>query len=192
MRFIPLLLLLTPILCSAFEPLNTDDTGTVAKSLNQIEQYFIKTASYGSSSAETRDISSPGGVLWQSRCSGLSLTYARRITDTIKGSIGATYYRNPSSHHSPLPNKVITLKWRFSEDDQWALALKPTITHPGSPQQVADLGLTLPSSSMNFIGSKYWDGIELNYTRSAKATQQIVIILLFSSPRRWYGPLSRG
>jgi len=60
MRFAALLLLLVPTMGIAFEPLNTDDAGTVANGTNQIEQYFFTTASHGSGPAATVDIITPG------------------------------------------------------------------------------------------------------------------------------------
>jgi hypothetical protein len=52
--------MLIPLACKAFEPLNTDDAGTVVKGLNQIEQYFFTTASHGGGSANPADVITPG------------------------------------------------------------------------------------------------------------------------------------
>jgi hypothetical protein len=55
------------------------------------------------------------------------------------------------------------MKWRFAENDQWGLAVKPSITLPGSPQQqVAGLDLALPNYGVNLIASRYWDVVEVH------------------------------
>ena len=170
MRFIPLLFLLLPILCHAFEPLNTDDAGTVPSGKNQIEQYFFKTASHGGATAQTVDISTPGEEYFGSMdATAFPLTYTRGLSDTVEGSIGATYYTNPNGNFSPVSNKVISMKWRFSEDGdgKWALAIKPTVTLPSTTQQQTyGLGLALPNYGVNLIGSMYWDLMEIHVNAS--------------------------
>ncbi|MBU3593843.1 hypothetical protein ICN42_07010 [Polynucleobacter sp. 71A-WALBACH] len=190
MRFIALLLLLVPALVCAFEPLNTDDAGTVAKDRNQIEQYFFKTASHGGGTANTVDISTPGEEYFGGgSAKAFPLTYTRGIAENTELSLGATYFASPRGNYSPASNKVIAIKWRFAEDGdgKWALAIKPTIGLPGTPQQqVHGLGLGLPSYGLNLIGSSYWDPIELHinalYTKSLYNTNYL--IGLSDSPNR--------
>ncbi|OZA12669.1 MAG: hypothetical protein B7Y05_11655 [Polynucleobacter sp. 24-46-87] len=172
MRFIAILLLFFSGICPAFEPLNTDDAGTVAKNSNQIEQYFFRTASHGGGSAGTVDIITPGEEYFGgSGAKAFPFTYTRGITENIEMSFGATYYAAPRGNYSPISNKVLALKWRFAEDEggKWALAIKPSITLPGSPQQqVAGLDL----------GSRYWDSVEVHinamYTKSLYNTNYAI------------------
>lgn len=165
MRSIALLLLLIPLVCKAFEPLNTDDAGTVPKGLNQIEQYFFTTASHGGGSANTVDIITPGEEYFGGQgAKAFPFTYTRGVTDNIELSLGSTYFATPRGSFSPISNKVIAMKWRFAENDQWGLAVKPSITLPGSPeQQVAGLDLALPNYGVNLIASRYWDVVELHF-----------------------------
>jgi uroporphyrinogen-III synthase len=70
--------MLIPLACKAFEPLNTDDAGTVPKGFNQIEQYFFTTASHGGGSANTVDIitfASSKTVLFFSQLTAHIFTY---------------------------------------------------------------------------------------------------------------------
>lgn len=200
MHKIALFLLLIPLACKAFEPLNTDDAGTVAKGLNQIEQYFFMTASHGGGSANTVDVITPGEEYFgRQSAKALPFTYTRGITDNIELSLGATYFATPSGSFSPVSNKVIAIKWRFAENDQWGLAVKPSITLPGSPQQqVAGLGLALPNYGVNVIASRYWDLVEIhlnatyskslyntNYKIGTGATENRTNIWFFSMAPVW-------
>lgn len=164
MRSIALLLLLIPLACKAFEPLNTDDAGTVPKGLNQIEQYFFTTASHGGGSANTVDIITPGEEYFGGQgAKAFPFTYTRGVADNVELSLGTTYFAAPRGNFSPLSNKVIAMKWRFAENDEWGLAIKPSITLPGSPQQqVAGLDLALPNYGVNLIASRYWDSVEVH------------------------------
>jgi hypothetical protein len=164
-RSITLLLLLIPLACKAFEPLNTDDAGTVPKGLNQIEQYFFTTASHGGGSANTVDIITPGEEYFGGQgAKAFPFTYTRGVTDNVELSLGSTYFAAPRGSFSPLSNKVIAMKWRFAENDQWGLAVKPSITLPGSPQQqVTGLDLALPNYGVNLIASRYWDVVEVHF-----------------------------
>lgn len=165
MRSVVLLLLFIPLVCNAFEPLNTDDAGTVAKGLNQIEQYFFTTASHGGASADTVDIITPGEEYFGGQnAKAFPFTYTRGIADNVELSFGATYFASPRGSFSPLSNKVIALKWRFAENDQWGFAVKPSITLPGSPQQqTAGLDLALPNYGVNLIASRYWNLVEIHF-----------------------------
>lgn len=164
MRWIALLLLLIPLACKAFEPLNTDDAGTVPKGLNQVEQYFFTTASHGGGSANTVDIITPGEEYFGTQgAKAFPFTYTRGVADNVELSLGSTYFAAPRGGFSPVSNKVIAMKWRFAESNEWGLAVKPSITLPGSPQQqVAGLDLALPNYGINLIASRYWDAVELH------------------------------
>jgi len=165
MRSIAVLLLLIPLVCQAFEPLNTDDAGTVVKGLNQIEQYFFTTASHGGGLVNPADVITPGEEYFGGQgAKAFPFTYTRGVTDDVEISFGTTYFASPRGSFSPLSNKVIAMKWRFAEDDQWGLAVKPSITLPGSPQQqLAGLGLALPNYGVNLIASRYWDVVEMHF-----------------------------
>lgn len=174
MRLTPLLLLLLPIVCNAFEPLNTDDAGTVANGKNQIEMYFFKTSNHGVEVTESENIIAPGEEYFGTQSArAFPFTYTRGLTDTVEASIGTTYFANPAGNYSPFANKVISLKWRFAQDEEagWALAIKPTFTLPGTKQQqVNGLDLALPNYGVNFIGSQYWDQIEVHVNASYERT----------------------
>ncbi|QKM61515.1 hypothetical protein DN92_04835 [Polynucleobacter arcticus] len=182
MRLIAALLLLMPLTSNAFEPLNTDDAGTVAKNKNQIEQYFFTTASHGGGIANTVDVITPGEEYFGGgKAKAFPFTYTRGITENTEASIGATYFASPRGNYSPVANKVIALKWRFAEDidGKWALAVKPSLTLPGSPQQqVQGLDLAMPAYGFNLIGSRYWDVVELHvnasYTNSPYNTNYLI------------------
>ena len=58
MKSLGFALLLIPALAFAFEPLNTDDAGTVRSGGNQIEQYFFSINRHGGS--QQSDIVTPG------------------------------------------------------------------------------------------------------------------------------------
>jgi hypothetical protein len=182
MRFFAIPLLLFSAICNAFEPLNTDDAGTVAKNKNQIEQYYFRTTSHGGGGAETADIITPGEEYFGGGgANAFPFTYTRGVADSIEISLGTTYYSVPRGSYSPLANKVLSFKWRFAEDvaGKWALAVKPSVTLPGSPQQqVAGLDLALPNYGVNFIGSRYWDALEIHfnamYTKSLYNTNYAI------------------
>ena len=202
MRLALIFFLLLPITSYAFEPLNTDDAGTVPKYANQIEQYFFKTTSHGGGSTPTVDMITPGEEYFGAgSAKGLPFTYTRGLTENIELSLGTTYFAIPKGNYSPISNKVIALKWRFFEnrDDQWSLAIKPSITLAGSAQQqVHGLNLALPSYGMNLISSHYWDAIEVhfnalymkspyntNYQIGGSLTPNRTNILFFSAAPVW-------
>ena len=174
MRLTPLLLLLLPMLCNAFEPLNTDDAGTVPKGKNQIEMYFFKTANHGVDATEAENVIAPGEEYFGTQSAqAFPFTYTRGLTETIEASIGTTYFANPTGNYSPFSNKVISVKWRFAQVEEagWALAIKPTFTLPGTKQQqINGLDLALPNYGVNLIGSQYWDQIEVHVNASYERT----------------------
>jgi hypothetical protein len=165
-----LFLLLLPLTVNAFEPLNTDDAGTVPKGRNQIELYFFKTGLHGSGPENTEDFITPGEEYFgKDNANALPFTYTRGVSENVEISLGATYFASPRGNYSPVANKVIALKWRFAADPEgkWALAVKPSFTLPGSAQQqVYGLDLAMPSYGLNFIGSRYWDQVELHVNAS--------------------------
>lgn len=169
-RFAALLLTFISLSGNAFEPLNTDDAGTVAKGFNQIEQYFFKTATHGDGTASTVDIITPGEEYFGAGgAKAFPFTYTRGLSKNVEASIGATYFSIPRGNYSPISNKVLAVKWRFveSEDGFWALAIKPSFTLPGSTQQqVHGLDLALPSYGLNLISSHYWEALEIHLNAS--------------------------
>lgn len=182
MRLIALLLVLIPLKANAFEPLNTDDAGTVPKDRNQIELYFFKTGTHGDSTANSAALIAPGEEYFGiDSAKVFPFTYIRGISENVEISLGASYFASPRGNYSPVANKVIALKWRFAEgqDGKWALAVKPSFTLPGtSQQQVQGLDLALPSYGLNLIGSHYWDKVEVHvnasYTNSPYNTNYLI------------------
>jgi len=152
----------------AFEPLNTDDAGTVVAGGNQIEQYyFIINRAGGSQSA---DILTPGEEYSGSTdARAYPFTYTRGLSNTVEASFSTTYYTQPSGNYSKFANYVFATKWRFHEDgiNHYALAIKPIIILPATQQQqVAGLGLAAFNYGFNLIGSKYWEAIEIHANAS--------------------------
>ncbi|WP_216227850.1 transporter [Polynucleobacter sp. UK-Gri1-W3] len=169
-----------PTLVFAFEPLNTDDAGTVKAGGNQIEQYFFSINRQGGS--QQADIITPGEeYTGRTDAKAFPFTYTRGLSDQVEASVSATYFNEPSGNYSKFANYVLASKWRFYEDgDQgYALAIKPTVVLPaGKQQQVAGLGLAAFNYGVNFIASKYWQDIELHlnavYMRSPYNTNYSV------------------
>ena len=161
-----LLLFLIPACSFAFEPLNTDDAGTVESGRNQIEQYFFSINRHGSTNAAPTDIVTPGEEYsGQSGAKALPLTYTRGLSDTVEASIATTYYTEPSGSFTRFSNSAIGLKWRFLEDieNHYAFAVKPSFIFPASQQQqVNGLGSAALNYGVNFIGSRYWEELELH------------------------------
>lgn len=161
-------LLLLPSLALAFEPLNTDDAGTVKAGGNQIEQYFFIINRAGGS--ESADIITPGEEYsGNADARAFPFTYTRGLSDTVEASFSSTYYQQPSGNYSKFANYVLATKWRFHEDteNRYAMAIKPTVVLPASKQQqVNGLGLAAVNYGLNFIASKYWDEVELHINAS--------------------------
>ena len=182
MRYLFLLLVVFVLPCYAFEPLNTDDAGTVSMGSNQIEQYFFRTTSHGSGTAANMDIITPGEEYFGvGDAKAFPFTYTRGLTENLEASVGTTYFSAPRGNYSPISNKVISMKWRFMEGDEkvWALAMKPSITLPGSPQQqIYGLNYAMPNYEFALIGSRYWDLIELHanisYTKALYNTNYLI------------------
>lgn len=169
-KYIPLLLFLISTSAVAFEPLNTDDAGTVEAGRNQIEQYFFSINRHGSTSATPTDIVTPGEEYsGQDSAKAFPFTYTRGLTNNLEASIATTYYTQPTGNYTRFSNSMIGLKWRFFEDPErhYALALKPTIIFPASQQQQANgLGSAAINYGVNLIASRYWESIEVHVNLS--------------------------
>jgi len=161
--------LLLPTLSQAFEPLNTDDAGTVVAGGNQIEQYFYS-INRNTGSPQVVDIITPGEEYsGNADAKAFPFTYTRGLTDTVEASFSTTYFNQPSGNFTRLTNYVFASKWRFHEDVQnrYALAIKPMVVLPASKQQqVSGLGLASFNYGANLIASKYWEDIELHANAS--------------------------
>jgi len=168
MKLVLLGLLLLAAPAAAFEPLNTDDAGTVVAGGNQIEQYYFFINRAGGSQAA--DILTPGEEYSGSTdARAYPFTYTRGLSDTVEASFSTTYYTQPNGSFSRFANYVFATKWRFHEDDvnRYALAIKPMFILPATQQQqVAGLGLAAFNYGLNFIGSKYWNDIEIHANAS--------------------------
>ena len=148
----------------AFEPLNTDDAGTVGKKVNQIEQYFY--VLHNNVAGNPGSVATPGeefrGV---GNAKAFPFTYTHGLSDTTEFSLATTYYATPRGSYSPLANNIIGLKWRFMGDGASGLgmAIKPSITLPGSTsQQVQGLALAQTNYELNYILSYYWDSLQVH------------------------------
>ncbi len=180
MKILCLTLLFVPTFVFGFEPLNTDDAGTVKAGGNQIEQYFISINRSGGT--QQVDIITPGEeYTGRTDAKAFPFTYTRGLSDQVEASLSATYYNEPSGNYSKFSNYVFASKWRFHEDSDlgYALAIKPMVVLPaGKQQQVAGLGLAAFNYGVNFIASKYWKDIELHlnalYMRSPYNTNYSV------------------
>jgi hypothetical protein len=150
----------------AFEPLNTDDAATVKAGGNQIEQYFFSIQRHGSTSSAPVELVTPGEeFIGSGNARAFPLTYTRGLTDRVEASFAATYFSEPSGNYSRISNVVLGAKWRFleTEDNQYALAVKPTLTLPSSAQQqVYGLGLAAPNYGVNLIASAYFEDLEIH------------------------------
>ena len=165
-----LILLLTSSSALAFEPLNTDDAGTVEAGKNQIEQYFFSISHHSSSSASPTDIVTPGEEYsGQNNAKAFPFTYTRGISETVEASVATTYYNQPSGSFARFSNSLIGFKWRFlnDEENRYALAVKPTLVFPANKQQqVNGLGSAAMNYGINLIASRYWDQLEVHFNLS--------------------------
>ena len=100
----------------AFEPLNTEDAGTVKKNGNQIELYFDKVHDSSSIAAVSQSVVVPGEEFLGKRgdVKFSPFTYTRGIAENAELSIGATYYATPRGNYSPISNHTFAIKWRLS------------------------------------------------------------------------------
>ncbi|NDG00743.1 MAG: hypothetical protein EB123_04775, partial [Synechococcaceae bacterium WBB_32_011] len=96
----------------AFEPLNTDDAGTVGKNVNQIEQYFY--ILQNSAPGDPGDIATPGEEFrGLGKAKAFPFTYTYGVSETTELSLATTYYATPRGGYSPIANNIIGFKWRF-------------------------------------------------------------------------------
>jgi len=158
-----------PSLALGFEPLNTDDAGTVGAGRNQIEQYFISINRNGGGS-QTTDLITPGEeYAGRTDAKAYPFTYTRGLSDNIEASFSSTYYNQPSGNYSKFANYVFGAKWRVYENEKngYALAIKPTLVLPASKkQQVNGIGLSATNYGINLIASKYWQELEIHLNAS--------------------------
>ena len=161
-----LCILLSTTHALAFEPLNTDDAGTVGFNVNQIEAYFYSITA-GGPNGEFSDISPGEEFVGSGNAKTFPLTFTRGLSDSTEASISTSYYALPRGQFSPISNYVFGFKWRFMGDGETGLSLaaKPSLTLPtGNNQQVAGLGNAATNYGLNMIGSYNWEtiGVHLN------------------------------
>lgn len=159
-----LVLLCISLNAFAFEPLNTDDAGTVKAGGNQIEQYFFSINRSGS--PQQADIITPGEeYVGRNDAKAFPFTYTRGLGEQVEASFSVTYYNEPSGNFSKFSNYVFATKWRFYENEEqgYAFAIKPSLVLPaGKQQQVTGLGMAAFNYGANLIASKYWDDFEVH------------------------------
>ena len=181
-RFFFAIFLFIPIKGIAFEPLNTDDAGTVKASGNQIEQYFFSISRHGSTGPLPVDFVTPGEEFFgQNGAKAYPFTYSRGLSENLEASITSTYYTKPSGTYTRVSNTAIAMKWRFLEDEnnRFAFAIKPVLIFPASQQQqIYGLGASATNYGLNIIASRYWESIEshmnASYMRSPYNTNYAV------------------
>ena len=144
----------------AFEPLNTDDAGTVKKNTNQIEQYFYSIHKVHQASGVTEDSVSPGEEFdGPGSTKSFPFTYTRGVADDVEVAVSAQYNATPrETYYSPVSNYTLNAKWRFwgDEGDTWNFAVKPILQFPVSKQQqVAGFGQAAFNYGATFIASYY-------------------------------------
>jgi len=160
----------------AFEPLNTDDVGTVKKGGNQIEMYFYSINKVNQPTGPGQDISSPGTeFLGPGSTNSFPFTYTRGIAENVEIAIGTQYNATPrASIYSPISNYTLNAKWRFlgEEGDNWGFAIKPILQFPDTKQQqVVGFGQAAFNYGATFISSYYLNEsleahINVGYMRS--------------------------
>jgi hypothetical protein len=154
----------------AFEPLNTDDAGTVKADGNQIEQYFFSIQRHGNASQANVDIVTPGEeFIGSGNAKAFPFTFTRGLTESMEVSFAATYFSEPRGNYSRTSNLMIGAKWRFYEtpDNQFALAIKPSVTFPASTQQqINGLGLAAINYGANLIASAYFQNLDVHINAS--------------------------
>jgi hypothetical protein len=160
----------------AFEPLNTDDAGTVKKGGNQIEMYFYSINKVNQPTGPGQDLLSPGEeFLGPGSTKSFPFTYTRGISENIEIALGTQYVATPrASDYSPYSNYTLNAKWRFwgEESDSWKFAIKPILQFPVSKQQqVVGFGQAAFNYGATFISSYYLNEsleahINVGYMRS--------------------------
>jgi len=159
-----------------FEPLNTDDAGTVKKNTNQIELYFYSINQNKQPTGPGEDAVSPGTeFIGQGSTKSFPFTYTRGVSEDIEIAIGTQYNATPrESYYSPVSNYTLNAKWRVwgGEGDTWNFAVKPILQFPVSKQQqVAGFGQAAFNYGGTLIASYYLNEeleahINVGYMRS--------------------------
>ncbi len=148
----------------AFEPLNTDDAGTIGKRVNQIEQYFYFL--HNNTPGNPGSVATPGEEFrGLGNAKVFPFTYTYGMSDTTEIAFSTTYYATPRGSYSPFANNIVSVKWRFWGDGERGLgmAIKPAVTLPASTtQQVQGLGLAKTNYEFNYIISYYWERIQVH------------------------------
>jgi hypothetical protein len=160
----------------AFEPLNTDDAGTVKKDGNQIEMYFYSINKVDQPTGSGQDLSSPGSeFLGPGSANAFPFTYTRGISENVEIALGTQYNATPrANNYSPFSNYNLNAKWRFwgEEGDSLNLAVKPILQFPVSKQQqVVGFGQAAFNYGGTFIASYYFSEaleahVNMGYMRS--------------------------
>lgn len=161
-------MLLSTTYALAFEPLNTDDAGTIGININQIETYFYSITA-GGPNGEFSDISPGEEFVGSGNAKTFPFTFTRGLTDLTEASISTSYYAVPRGQYSPLSNYVFGFKWRFMGDGESGLSLaaKPSLTLPsGKNQQVAGLGNAATNYGLNMIASYFLEDIGIHVNTS--------------------------
>lgn len=157
--YIFLIYLVSPLYAYGFEPLNTDDTGTIKQSSNQIEQYFYSINKLKQVLGPSQASVSPGEeFIGPGSSKGFPIMYTHGISKTVEVAIGTHYYATPRGNYSPISSNTISMKWRyFGEDSRnWSLAVKPLLQLPNSQsQQIIGLGQAAINFGSNLIASYY-------------------------------------
>jgi hypothetical protein len=148
----------------AFEPLNTDDAGTVGKRVNQIEQYFYFL--HNNTPGNPGSVATPGEEFrGLGNAKAFPFTYTYGMSGSTEIAFSTTYYATPRGSYSPFANNIVSVKWRFWGDGERGLsmAIKPAITLPASTsQQVEGMGLAKTNYELNYIISYYLERIQLH------------------------------
>jgi len=129
--------LVLPVAAQAFQPLVTDEAGTLGAGGNQVELGYARAADKDALSKTT--------------ASALTLIYTRGLTETLDAAVTVAHLRNREVSSgvsaSGAANPVAGLKWRFYDDEEkkLSLALKPEVRFPvsgGGEQRRLDSGAT--------------------------------------------------
>jgi hypothetical protein len=139
------LLALALVSCQAmaFQPLITDDAGTQGAGGNQIEVSFTGERTKFESSVENQD--------------SLPVVYTRGLTETLDVFVSAVPARvhRDGDTASGMGNTSVGAKWRFFEEGDTSLALKPEVFFPVSAgRENAGLGTGKASGALTFIASQ--------------------------------------
>ncbi|MEY3840615.1 MAG: hypothetical protein RIR08_1352, partial [Pseudomonadota bacterium] len=107
----------------AFEPLNTDDAGTIGKNVNQIEQYFYDAGTIGKNVNQIEQYfyvlhnnvaGNPGGTATPGEefrgignAKAFPLTYTYGLSESTEMSLATTYYSIPRGSYAPFANNIL-------------------------------------------------------------------------------------